>query len=64
MALITESGCATRVRIDDSGSGQLRWTTPGAGARFARVEVRRPGRGPLAPMVALTNPVWLPSATD
>jgi hypothetical protein len=63
LAVITDAGCARRVTVDGSGTARLRWTTTGAEARFARVEVRRAGR--LHSMVALTNPVWLdaPSAT-
>lgn len=57
LALITAAGCVARATVDGSGEGRLRWTTTGAGARFARVEVRRQARFPA--MVALANPVWL-----
>ena len=57
LALITATGCVARAMVDESGAGRLRWTTTGAGARFARVEVRRQARFPS--MVALTNPVLL-----
>lgn len=58
LAIITAAGCATRVAVADSGVGRLRWTATGTQDRFARVEVRRPARGRLPGMVALTNPVW------
>ena len=60
LALITATGCVARAMVDGSGAGRLRWTTTGAGARFARVEVRRQARFPS--MVALTNPVLLTSS--
>jgi hypothetical protein len=59
LALITSAGRVARATIDGSGAGQLEWTGGGAEAGFARVEVRRPSRGRLSRMVALTNPVWL-----
>jgi hypothetical protein len=58
LALITAAGCAVRATVDGSGAGRLTWTTTGADARFARVEVRRAARRRLPSMVALTNPVW------
>ena len=59
LALITGSGCVGTANVDGSGTGRLVWTTAGAAARFARVEVRWPARGGIRSMVALTNPVWL-----
>ena len=59
LALITAAGCTNRVAIGDSGVGRLEWTATGAQALFARAEVRRPARGRLPSMVALSNPVWL-----
>jgi predicted metal-dependent phosphoesterase TrpH len=58
LALVTAAGRVARAPIDDSGIGRLTWTTTGDRAGFARVEVRRPSRGRLPAMVALTNPVW------
>jgi hypothetical protein len=62
LTLITAAGRAARATVDDSGTGRLQWTGSGAEARFARAEVRRPSRGRLSCMVALTNPVWLAGA--
>jgi hypothetical protein len=60
VAIITAAGRVAQATVDASGVGHVRWTTTGAAARFARVEVRRTTRRrPLAPMVALSNPVWL-----
>jgi hypothetical protein len=59
LALITAAGRVERVPIDGSGAGRLRWSAPGAQVGFVRAEVRRPARHGFAPMVALTNPVWL-----
>jgi len=52
---------ATGVVAAGPADGELRWQTTGAAARFVRVEVRRaPSRRyQRAPMVALSNPVWL-----
>jgi len=61
LALITASGSVATVDVDRSGTGRLAWTTTGAEAGFVRVEVRRPARGRIGPMVALTNPVLLRS---
>jgi len=59
LALMTAGGCVTTADVDRSGAGRLAWTVIGADARFVRLEVRRPARGRISPMVALTNPVWL-----
>jgi hypothetical protein len=59
VALITADGCPARVAVGAAGTGRLEWITTGAEVRFARAEVRRPMRGRLSSMVALTNPVWL-----
>jgi hypothetical protein len=58
IAVITDAGCVRRARTDDSGEGTVQWTASGD-SRFARVEVRRAGRGRFPSMLALTNPVWL-----
>jgi hypothetical protein len=59
LALITAAGCVATADADRSGMGHLVWTTTSADAVFARLEVRRPARGRIGSMVALTNPVWL-----
>jgi hypothetical protein len=59
IAIITAAGRAARAAVDASGTARLRVTTTAEEAGFARVEVRRPTRGGLSSMVALSNPVWL-----
>jgi predicted metal-dependent phosphoesterase TrpH len=59
IAIITAAGRAAWAGVDPSGTGRIRLTTNGDEAGFARVEVRRPTRGGLSSMVAMTNPVWL-----
>jgi hypothetical protein len=56
VGLMTATGCVARMRVDEPGTGRLQWTTTGAGARFVRVEVRRPAVGGVSPMLALTTP--------
>jgi hypothetical protein len=64
LALLAAGGCITRVMVDDSGTGHVQWTGTGTDARFVRVEVRRPARGRLPALVALSNPVWLKAVGD
>jgi hypothetical protein len=59
IAIITAAGRAAGATVDASGTGRLRTTTTGDEAGFARAEVRRPTRGGLSSMIAMTNPVWL-----
>ena len=59
LRIITAAGCVARAAVGRSGARRLRWTATGAQAGFARVEVRRAGRGRFPAMVALSNPVWL-----
>ncbi len=59
LAVITASGCIGTADVGGSGTGQVVCTTIAGDARFARLEVRRPARGRIRSMVALTNPVWL-----
>jgi predicted metal-dependent phosphoesterase TrpH len=61
ITIITGAGRAAGAGVDASGTGRLRLTTTDDDAGFARVEVRRPARGGLSSMVAMTNPVWLAS---
>lgn len=61
MTVRTAAGVGAATPTDADGSGELRWHTTDASARYARVEVRRPRtrwdmRGA---MVAMSNPVWL-----
>ena len=63
LSILTAGGRVARTSIGADGGGELRWTTTGAAARFARAEVRRSGDSRiLAPMVALSNPLWLAAA--
>ena len=56
---------------DDTGKVAVTVQVPAAGTPFVRAEVRRPAQvvvdptaGSTAPMVALTNPVFLGAATS
>jgi len=61
VTVITAAGRVARATVGGSGLGRLRWTATGADSRFIRIEVRHGARGRLAPMIALTNPIWLSS---
>jgi hypothetical protein len=58
ITIITATGRAASGGVGVSGTGRIRLTTKGDESGFARVEVRRPTRGSLSSMVAMTNPVW------
>lgn len=63
LAIVTAAGVAARTTVDRSGVRRLCWTAAGSSARFARAEVRRTTYARvLAPMVAMTNPIWLADA--
>ncbi|WP_131809425.1 CehA/McbA family metallohydrolase [Mycolicibacterium iranicum] len=60
--LITARGRVARAPVGESGTAIVRWTTLGADARFARLEVRRRQRQRRESMVALSNPIWISEA--
>jgi hypothetical protein len=59
LTIVTAAGPVARVRVPASGTHRLVWATTSDAARFARVEVRHPTRRLTAPMLAMSNPVWL-----
>jgi hypothetical protein len=57
--LHTDRGQVLERRLAEAGADVVDWTTTPRDAAYLRAEVRRPATATVAPMVALTNPVFL-----
>jgi hypothetical protein len=59
--LVTDEGQVALTPLPASGTGTVEWVTRPQASAYVRAEVRRPdpAAGPLGPMVAFTNPVFL-----